>query len=99
MNSTELTAPRAVAATEIPEASGGLYQRLTLRALAQMPCGQLHLELPDGTIHRLGHRDRVRWHASTRVPAALAIPEAAAIRICQPAFNFENLGTKPTSFI
>ena len=86
MNSTELTAPRPAAATEIPVASGGLYQRLTLRALAQMPCGQLHLELPDGTVHRLGHRDRVHWHASTRVPAALAIPETAAIRIRQPAF-------------
>ena len=86
MNSTELIAPRAAAATSAPASSGGLYQRLTLRALAQMPGGQLHLELPDGTVHRFGRRDRVHWHASTRAPAALAIPEVAAIRVRRPAF-------------
>jgi len=86
MNSTELTAPRSIASTSVPVSSGGLYQRLTLRALAQMPCGQLQLELPDGTIHRLGHRDRVHWHATARAAAALAIPETAAIQIRRPAF-------------
>jgi len=86
MNSTELTAPRAVASTSAPVSSGGLYQRLTLRALAQMPCGQLHLELPDGTIHRLGHRDRAHWHATARAAAARAIPETAAIQVRRPAF-------------
>ena len=86
MNSTELTAPRSVASTSAPVSSGGLYQRLTLRALAQMPCGQLHLELPDGTIHRLGHRDRAHWHATARAAAARAIPETAVIQVRRPAF-------------
>jgi len=84
MNSTDLIAPRAAADTSAPASSGGLYQRLTLRALAQMPCGLLHLELPDGTVHHLG--DRAHWHASTRAPAALAIPEVAAIRVRRTAF-------------
>ena len=86
MNSTELTAPGSVASTAAPVSSGGLYQRLTLRALAQMPCGQLHLELPDGTIHRLGHRDRVHWQATARAAAALAIPETAVIQVRRPTF-------------
>ena len=86
MNSTDLTAARAADSPSVPVFSGGLYQRLALRALAQMPCGQLQLELPDGTIHRLGHRDRVHWHASAQAPAALVIPETAAIRVRRAAF-------------
>jgi len=51
-----------------------------------MPCGQLRLELPDGTIHRLGHRDRVHWQATARAAAALAIPETAVIQVRRPTF-------------
>ena len=74
MNPPKHTAPSAAAATaSTTEASGGLYQRLTLRALAQMPRGRLHLELPDGTVHRFGGRETAQWHATTLAPAALAM--------------------------
>ena len=86
MKLTELIAPRAASATSARDFAGGLFQRLTLRALGQMPAGQLHLELPDGTLHRLGDRDRAPWHAFTRAPAALAIAETAAIKVRRPAF-------------
>ena len=85
MNSTEHLAPRGATATA-PTTSGGFYQRLTLRALAQMHRGQLQLVLPDGTIHRLGQHDRAPWHATTRAPAALVIPETATIQVRRPAF-------------
>jgi cyclopropane-fatty-acyl-phospholipid synthase len=86
MKTTDLSAPGAAISNLTLKSSGGLYQRLTLRALARMPCGQLHLELPDGTTHRLGQADRARWHAGTRATAALAIPETATLKVLRPAF-------------
>lgn len=87
MNSPEPSLPSAAAATVASvTTSGGLYQRLTLRALASMPRGLLHLELPDRTVHRFGGREAVQWHATTRAPAALAIPQVAAIKVHDPAF-------------
>jgi len=85
MNSTERLATHS-AAPASTLSSGGLYQRLTLRALAQMPSGQLHLELPDGTVHRLGGRQNVQWHTTALAPAALAIPQVAAIKVRRSAF-------------
>ncbi len=81
MNSTTRTATTSARAS-----SGGLYQRLTLRALAQMSSGRLHLELPDGTVHCLGGKQHVQWHATTLAPAALAISQVAAIKVLRPAF-------------
>lgn len=66
--------------------TGGFYQHLTLHALAQMPCGQLDLELPNGTVHRFGRRENVAWHETTLAPAALDIPQLAVIRVRHPAF-------------
>jgi len=86
MNSTARTATTSATQASLPAFSGGFYQRLTLRALAQMPSGQLHLELPDGTVHRLGGKQHAQWHATTLAPAALVIPQAAAIKIRRPAF-------------
>jgi cyclopropane-fatty-acyl-phospholipid synthase len=86
MNSTDLAATRVPVSTSTRPAFAGLYQRLTLRALARMPFGQLQLELADGTIHRLGNRDRVHWHATAQATAALDIPEAAEIRVLRSAF-------------
>jgi cyclopropane-fatty-acyl-phospholipid synthase len=51
-----------------------------------MPSGQLHLELPDGTVHRLGGRQNVQWHRTALAPAALAIPQVAAIKVRRSAF-------------
>jgi cyclopropane-fatty-acyl-phospholipid synthase len=85
MNSTEHLATHSTT-TASNIASGGLYQRLTLRALAQMPSGQLHLELPDGSVHRFGGKQHVQWHATTLAPAALAIPQIAAIKVRRSAF-------------
>jgi cyclopropane-fatty-acyl-phospholipid synthase len=51
-----------------------------------MPSGQLHLELPDGTVHRLGGRQNVQWHTTALAPAALAIPQVAAIKVRRSAF-------------
>ncbi|MBK9989619.1 MAG: class I SAM-dependent methyltransferase [Verrucomicrobia bacterium] len=85
MNSTDRITTTSAAASATG-ASAGLYQRLTLRALAQMPAGQLHLELPDGTIHRFGGQERVQWHSTTLAPAALAIPQVAAIKVRRAAF-------------
>jgi len=85
MNSTERLATQSTTtASNVP--SGGLYQRLTLRALAQMPSGQLHLESPDGSVHRFGGKQHVQWHATTLAPAALVIPQIAAIKVLRPAF-------------
>jgi cyclopropane-fatty-acyl-phospholipid synthase len=86
MNSTARTATTSATQTSAPALSGGLYQRLTLRALAQMPSGQLHLELPDGTVHRLGGKKNVQWHTTALAPAALAIPQVAAIKVRRSAF-------------
>lgn len=86
MNPSDLAAPPAAATTPAPISSGGLYQRLTLRALAQMPCGRLDLALPDGTLHRFGGREKGTWHAQTRAPAALRIPEVARITVRRTAF-------------
>ncbi len=85
MNPIARTTTRA-AAVPAPVSSGGLYQRLTLRALAQMPAGQLHLELPDGSVRRFGGEERVHWHTLALAPAALAIPQVAAIKVRRPAF-------------
>ena len=74
MNSTARAGTTSATQASAPVLSRGLYQRLTLRALAQMPSGQLHLELPDGTMHRLGGKRHLQWHATTFAPAALVIP-------------------------
>ena len=86
MNSTAHTATSSATQASAPVLSGGLYQRLTLRALAQMPSGQLHLELPDGTVHRLGGKRHVQWHSTTLAPEALAIPQAATIKVRRSEF-------------
>jgi cyclopropane-fatty-acyl-phospholipid synthase len=51
-----------------------------------MPRGLLHLELPDGTVHRFGGRVSTNWHSQTLAPAALAIPQVAAIKVNRSAF-------------
>jgi cyclopropane-fatty-acyl-phospholipid synthase len=84
MNPIARTSTRA--AVPAPLARGGLYQRLTLRALAQMPAGQLHLELPDGTVYRFGGEENIHLHTTALAPAALAIPQVAAIKVRRPAF-------------
>ena len=66
--------------------SGSFYQRLTLAALGKLPRGQLQLELPDGSHRTLGSGRDVHWHRQTRLPAALAIPETAVIRIRREGF-------------
>lgn len=86
MNSTARTATTTVPHASARARSGGLYQRLTLRALAQMPAGQLHLELSDGTVHRLGGKQNVQWHATTLAAAALAIPQVAAVKVRRSVF-------------
>ena len=87
MNTTERTfTPATAAVPATPATTGGLFQRLTLRAFGQMPRGRLGLELPDGTVHRFGGREAVQWHETTLAPAALAIPQVAAIRVRRPAF-------------
>jgi len=86
MNSTARTATTTVPYASSSARSSGLYQRLTLRALAQMTAGQLHLELPDGTVHHLGGRHNAQWHTTTLAAAALAIPQVAAIKVRQSVF-------------
>lgn len=87
MNSTDRTVSSAsAAASSAPAASGGLYQRPTLRALAQMTRGLLHLELPGGAVRRFGGEEDVQWHATALAPAALAIPQVAAIKVRRSAF-------------
>ena len=86
MNTNHLTASRATTTTSAPPTSGGLYQRLVFRAFAQMSRGQLHLELPNSTVLRFGGVDDVQWHTTAQAPAALAIPQVAAIKIRHVAF-------------
>lgn len=86
MNSTAHTSTTSATRASARVVSGGLYQRLTLRAFAQMSSGRLNLELPDGTVHRLGGRTNVQWHATTLAPAALAVSQGAAIHVRRSAF-------------
>ena len=86
MNSIDRAATHAPGASSSVAPAGGLCQRLLLGAFARMAYGQLHLELPDGTVHRLGHRERVQWHETARAPAALAIPQTALIHVKRLCF-------------
>lgn len=81
MNSTVRTVTSSA-----PAHAGGLYRRLTLRALSKMVSGQLHFRLPEGTVLRLGGKQRVQWHATALAPAALAVPQVAALEVRRSAF-------------
>jgi len=63
-----------------------IYQQLFLHAMADLPRGQLQLELPDGSRRLLGGRTDVHWHERARSSAARAIPPAAFIKIRRAAF-------------
>jgi len=86
MNTNNLTASRATTSASGPAVSGGLHQRLVLRAFAQMARGRLHLSLPDGAVYCFGGEENVHWHSTTQAPAALVIPQVAAIKIRRAAF-------------
>lgn len=66
--------------------SGGWYERVVLRAFAAMPRGQLHLVLPDGTVHRYGSTAEAKWHDEALGDAARAIPSTATILVHRPDF-------------
>ena len=70
----------------LPVARGGFYQRAVLRAFALLPRGHLSLRLPDGSVNLFGNREDVRWHDRTRAPAALAIPQTAALSVHRAVF-------------
>ena len=79
-------APALAAGAARARSSTGLSRRLALATLGRMTRGEMHLELPGGSVVRLGAPPGGSWHDGTRAPAALAIPAVAAVRVRREAF-------------
>jgi cyclopropane-fatty-acyl-phospholipid synthase len=76
MNAHATTAP----SPSLTPRAGGFAERTVLAALARMPRGRLHLELPDGTSRILGDA------TLAAAESAPGVSNTASVRIKRPAF-------------